>query len=108
MRFGVFFYTYREHLTKVWHNSTIFKLTQNGISENLLSLLHDLCSSRRQCVVPKGQVSAWMNVTAGVLLGSIIGSLLFLICINDLSEKGPINPTLCEKDTSLFSVIHDR
>ena len=27
---------------KVWHDDIIFKLTQNGISGNLLNLLHDL------------------------------------------------------------------
>ena len=42
---------------KVWHDGIIFKLTQNGISGNLLKLLRDFLSERRQRVVLNGQAS---------------------------------------------------
>ena len=51
---------------KVWHDGIIFKLTQNGISGNLLKLLRDFLSERRQRVVLNVQASTWTNVTAGV------------------------------------------
>ena len=92
---------------KVWHDGIIFKLTQNGISGNLLKLLRDFLSERRQHVVLNGQASTWTNVTAGVPQGSILGPLLFLIDINDLSEGLSTNAKLFADDTSLFSVIHD-
>ena len=47
------------------------------------------------------------HVTAGVRKGSILGPLLFLIYINDLSEELSANTKLFADDTSLFSVIHD-
>ena len=42
---------------KVWHDDIVFKLTQNGISENLLKLLHDFLNERKQRVVLNGQFS---------------------------------------------------
>ena len=36
---------------KVWHEDLLLKLDQNGISGNLLNLLHDFLSCRKQRVV---------------------------------------------------------
>ena len=92
---------------KVWHEGLIFKLKQNGISGNLLNLLCDFLRNRKQRVLLKWQVSDWSDVRAGVPQGSMLGPLLFLIYINDLSEGLPSNAKLFADDTSLFSVIHD-
>ena len=54
-----------------------------------------------------GQVPDWSDVRAGVPQGSILGPLLFLIYINDLSEGLSSNTKLFADNTSLFSVIHD-
>ena len=42
---------------KVRHDSIIFKLTHNGISRNLLNLLRDFLSKRKQHATLNGQVS---------------------------------------------------
>ena len=52
-------------------------------------------------------MSTWTSVNAGVPQGSILGPLLFLIYIKDLSENLSSNVKLFAEDTSLFSVIHD-
>ena len=64
--------------------------------------------NRKQRVVLNGQNSTWVNVEAGIPQGSILGSLLFLIYINDLSENLVLNSKLFADDTSLFSVIFDK
>ena len=62
---------------------------------------------RKQRVVLNGQVSTWTSVRARVPQGSILGPLLFLIYINDLSDNLSSNIELFAYDTSLFSIIHD-
>ena len=85
----------------------IQKLKRKGISGNLLSLLTDFLRNRKQRVVLNGQSSSWASMNAGVPQGSILGPLLFLICINDLSDIVQSNPKLFADDTSLFSTFKD-
>ena len=65
----------------------------------------DFLDTRTQRVILNGQYSSWAKVEAGVPQGSILGPLLFLIYINDLSENLASNPKLFADDTSLFSVV---
>ena len=51
-----------------------------------------------------GQCSSWAVVNAGVQ-GSILGPLLLLMYINDLSDSLKSECTLFADDTSLFSVV---
>ena len=71
---------------EVWHEGLKFKFRQNGISGDLLQILSDFLSNRKQRVLLNGQNSSWINVHAGVPQGSILVLLLFLININDLVE----------------------
>ena len=92
---------------KVLHEGIIFKLKQNGISDDLLNILSDFLRNRKQRVTLNGQSSSWINVNARVPQGSILGPLFFLIYINDLSDGLSSNARLFADDTSLFSVVHD-
>ena len=92
---------------KVWHDGIIFKLKQNGISGNLLNLLSNFLRNSKQRVVLNGQTSSRADVNAGVPQGSILGPLLFLICINDLADGLSSNAKLFADDTSLFSVVQN-
>ena len=89
---------------KVGHKSLYFRFSQNGISNNLLS---SFLSDRKRRVLLNGQTCEWCNVMAGVPQGSILGPLLFLIYINNLSGDLSSNAKLFADDTSLFSVTHD-
>ena len=94
-----------EYFDKVWHEGLIYKLELFGISGQLLDLLKDFLKNRKQRVFLNGQCSTWENVNAGVPQGSILGPLMFLIYINDLSNGLKSCPKLFADDTSLFSTI---
>ena len=72
-----------------------------------MKILRDFLSYRKQRVVLNGQHSFLDNVNAGVPQGSILGPLLFLIYINDLSNNLSSNCKLFADDTSLFSVVNN-
>ena len=92
---------------KVWHKGLLYKLEQNGIKRLLLNILKDFLKSRKQRVVLNGQHSSWSDVLAGVPQGFLIGPLLFLIYINDLSDGLNCNPKLFADDTLLFSTVYN-
>ena len=63
--------------------------------------------SRKLLVLLNGQCSSWSFINAGVPKGSILGPLLLLIYINDLTENLQSNPKLFADNTFLFTIIND-
>ena len=91
-KYRVYFLDISKAFDKVWHQGLHCKPRQNGISGELLSSLTDFLDNRTQRVILNGQYSSWAKVEAGVPQGSILGPLLFLIYINDLSDNLASNP----------------
>ena len=83
----------------------LYKLKSFGISGNLLNLIKHYLTDRSQRLLLNGQCSNWQPILAGAPQGSILGHLLFLIYMNDLSDGLKSNVKLSADDTSLFSVV---
>lgn len=73
-----------ETLDKFWYEWLILKLQTNGIKEILLNLMQDCSISRQQQVILNVQTSSSEKVLPGVPQGSVLGSLLVLIYINNI------------------------
>ena len=77
--------------------------------QRLSGVQHNYCSeklcNRYQRIVLNVQTSSWADVKAGVSQGSILGPLLFLIYINDLSENLKSTVKRFADDTSIFPVV---
>ena len=64
-------------------------------------------SEKYQRVFLNGQSYEWTSIKAGVPQGSILGLLLFLIYINDISKSSTLNVKLFIDDTSVFSTVYN-
>ena len=92
---------------KVWHKGLTFKLKRCGINGPFLHILENYLSNRKQRVVLNGQESEWVDINSGVPQGSVVGPLLFLIYINDLTDNISSNVRLFADDVSLFTRVKD-
>ncbi|MBM6549269.1 RNA-directed DNA polymerase [Streptococcus dysgalactiae subsp. equisimilis] len=69
---------------RVPHTRLLSKLRSYGISEPLLSWIRSYLSMRTQVVCIDGHLSQPKPVSSGVVQGSVLGPLLFLMYINDV------------------------
>ena len=92
---------------RVWHKGLLYKLECNGISGDLLNLIQNFLTDRKQRVVLNGRSSEWATISAGVPQGSVLGPLFFLIYINDLVGNVKCDAKMFADDTSLYSVVVD-
>ena len=92
---------------RVWHDGLVYKLKRMGIRGSLLSWFIHYLKDRQQRVVIQGSASEWGKIKAGVPQGSVLGPLLFLVYINDITEDVVSNIRLFADDTSLFINIED-
>ena len=86
---------------RVWHKGLVFKLDQLGISGSLLSWFKEYLFCRSQSVIVNTAKSRSRSINAGVPQVSVLGPLLFLVYINDISENLLSISQLFADDTSL-------
>ena len=89
----------------VWHPALLTKLSSYGIQGHLHSWLADFLSCRSKCVALNGVFSSPLPVQAGVPQGSVLGRVLFLVFINDLSDSLENHLYLLAYDSTLCRTI---
>ena len=92
----------RKAFGTVDHEILLNKLQFYGVRGTINKLIRSYLSERRQYVFVNGSRSSLSKVEYGVPLGSVLGQLLFLIYINDLSNCTSNSPRLFADDTCLI------
>lgn len=76
---------FRKAFDKVDHVTLLKKLAFHGIHGNLLNWFASYLSNRQQAIVINGYTSDIAPVTSGVVQGSILGPLQYILFINDMA-----------------------
>ena len=89
---------------RIWHAGLLHKLKSYGISGEIFGLISSFLSNRWLRVVLEGKSSQEYPLNAGVPQGSIFGSTLFILYINDLPDDVICDIAIYADDTTLFYV----
>ena len=92
----------------VCHSKLLHKLKSYGISGGLLEFIEFYLSNRLHCTRVGTQLSSSAAIKSGVIQGSCIGPILFVLFINDIVDKLNSN-TYCKlfaDDVKLYASIN--
>ena len=86
------------------HDILLEKLYCYGLGDRELSVSY--LSNKSQCCSVNGKISGFMPIICGVPQGSILGPLLFIICLNDLQNiTSTCHISMYDDDTQLSSAM---
>ena len=93
---------YKKAFDTVNFDILLYKLDYYGIRGPCYKLLNNYLNNRKQYVCLSGYQSSLVDVECGVPQGSVLGPLLFILCVNDVRNTLQTIPRLFADDTCLF------
>ena len=103
----IVFLDFSKAFDKVSHRSLLYKLEAYGIQGRALTWIKAFLSKRRQRVILGNSFSEWSDVLSGVPQGSVLGPLLFVIFVKDLTNVIKNTCKLYADDCKLLAPVRD-
>ena len=89
------FFDYRKAFDSVPHRPLMEKLSSLGLNVYLMKWITEYLTNRSQWVVVEGETSSPAQVLSGVPQGSVLGPLLFLIYIDEVTTNSLSQSSWC-------------
>ena len=104
----IIFLDFSKAFDKISHRFLLSKLHYYGIRNHTLSWIGAFLSNRTQTTVVNGVHSSYVEVTSGVPQGSVLGSILFLLYLNDINNAIKSQIKLFADDSVLYRNIRNQ
>ena len=96
---------FRKAFDTVPHQRLLRKLEAYGIRGKLLNWIEAFLVGRKQSVVINGTKSSLTDVKSGIPQGSVLGPLLFVVFINDMSSGVTSACKLFADDSKIYGPV---
>ena len=94
-----------EAFDTVPHQRLLQKIDHYGIRGNLKCWIESWLTERSQTIVINGAYSTSAKVKSGVLQGTVLGPLMFLLYINDIGDQVDGQMGLFTDDSALYGLV---
>ena len=104
---AVAYIDFQKAFDSVCHKKLFTRLSSLGITGNLLAWIKDFLTDRQQCTRVGDVVSDTVKIISGVIQGSCLGPVLFVLYINSITKVVPDNVTclLFADDVKIYTVL---
>jgi hypothetical protein len=97
---------FSKEFDKVPHERLLQKMQYYGIEDKVCTWVRSFLTGRQQRVIIDGSPSSYLPVTSGVPQGTVLGPILFLLFINDISDNISSTTRLFADDCLLYRTIN--
>ena len=104
---NVVFLDFTKAFDSVPHERLLLKLHAYVIRDPLLSWVRSFLTNPQQRVVLRGHYSSWTAVVSGVPQGTVLGPILFLIYINDITRNVASQSKLFPDDMKVYKALRN-